>query len=126
MQGYNAEVARYFRPPPAGMSRELLVRAGSERQSVIVELYADIADQTLRNVGFRVFACPHIIAACQKAAEMLEGAPVGQLGGSALISLQESLQQEFDIPVEKAGKLLILKDALSVCSAAAGQAEEKE
>jgi len=111
MQGYNAEVARYFRPPPAGMSRELLVRAGSERQSVIVELYADIADQTLRNVGFRVFACPHIIAACNWLAEHLEGASAGALEQID----QREIALMFDMPVDKAGKLLIIKDATQAC-----------
>jgi len=82
--------------------------AGSVAKGTWVCVTADLADGQLQNVGFRVYACPHIIAACNRAAELLEGAPVVALQELNL----EKLQQKFEIPVEKAGKLLILKDAL--------------
>ncbi len=126
MISYSAEVWRYFALPARPPGQMLRGEAGSREQRTWIRFGMDLAAGQLKNVGFRAFACPHIIAACQKAAELLEGAPVGQLSSPALGSLQESLQQAFDIPVEKAGKLLILKDALSVCSAAAGQTEETE
>jgi NifU-like protein involved in Fe-S cluster formation len=77
----------------------------------LICLAADVREGKLRNVGFRVFACPHIIAACNWQADLLQGAPVDALQE---VDLAE-LQLMFDIPVEKAGKLLILKDALVAC-----------
>jgi hypothetical protein len=64
-------------------------------------------------VGFRALACPHIIAGCNRIAEQLEGAEVNALLAVAV----EDLQAEFDIPIEKAGKLLIIQDALQACFA---------
>jgi NifU-like protein involved in Fe-S cluster formation len=88
--------------------------AGSVEQGTWIYVAADVVASRLQNVGFRAFACPHIIAACNRAAEVLEGAPVEDLQDLQL----DKLQQEFEIPVEKAGKLLILKDAFANCYAA--------
>ena len=111
MQQYSARVAEYFQRPVRNMGGELRGEAGSAREGALICFAADVREGKLRNLGFRVFACPHIIAACNWQADVLEGAPV--------IAMQQvdlaELQLMFDIPVEKAGKLLILKDALVAC-----------
>jgi hypothetical protein len=85
--------------------------AGSEQQGTLISLGVDVKDGLLRNVGFRAFACPHIISACNDVAEGLEGLPP-----EALLEIDAlQLQAKFGIPVEKAGKLLILKDAARAC-----------
>ena len=86
-------------------------RAGSEQQGALICIGTDVTDGLLRNVGFLAFACPHIIAACNAVADSLEGSPPEAL--LAVDALQ--LQAKFGIPVEKAGKLLILKDAARAC-----------
>jgi NifU-like protein involved in Fe-S cluster formation len=108
MSAYSPLVARYFRRPIQESGVAIHGEAGSIAQGTWVCVTADLADGQLQNVGFRIYACPHIIAACNRAAELLEGAPVLTLQDLDI----EKLQQEFEIPVEKAGKLLILKDAL--------------
>jgi hypothetical protein len=111
MTRYAPAVREYFSRPVCASSAELSGEAGSVRQGACIRVTAGQVSGHLQNVGFRAFACPHIIALCNRAAEVLEGAP--------LVALQElpldDLAREFEIPVEKAGKLLILKDALAAC-----------
>lgn len=83
--------------------------AGSLAQGTWIQLTAVPESGKLSNSGFRAFACPHIIKACEHVAKLLVGAPVTVLAGTTVASLQH----ELDIPPEKAGKLLILKDAMS-------------
>jgi hypothetical protein len=119
---YNDAVQKYFDLPPAAIGSTIYGEAGSMAQGAWICISSDIRDDILRNTGFRVFACPHIIAGCNWLA--------GQLEGKACESLlevsPEALRAKFDIPVEKAGKLLILQDALQSCYAnyAAYRAQE--
>ncbi len=110
-QQYSPAVAEYFWRPVRTARPDIRGSAGSEAAGTRVEVHADVTEHRLKNVGFRAFACPHIIASCNWLAEQLEGAKP-----SALVEVRpDELQQMFDIPVEKAGKLLILKDALNAC-----------
>ena len=77
----------------------------------LIAFTADVSGGRLHNLGFRVFACPHIIAACNWCVDYLEGGPIEALARIPL----DDLGAELDIPVEKAGKLLILQDALLAC-----------
>ena len=113
MQQYSAQVRRYFGCPVLRMGRDIRGEAGSARQGARICFAADVQDNCLQNVGFRAFACPHIIAGCHRIAEQLEGAPVDALLDVPL----DELKTEFDIPIEKAGKLLIIKDAIDACYA---------
>jgi hypothetical protein len=112
-QHYSAQVEQYFRRPVLPMGCDIRGEAGSVRQGARICFAADVRDNCLRNVGFRALACPHIIAGCNRIAEQLEGAEVNALLAVAV----EDLQAEFDIPIEKAGKLLIIQDALQACFA---------
>jgi NifU-like protein involved in Fe-S cluster formation len=108
---YSDAVRDYFGREPKQPGGDATGEAGSMERGTWLQFGADISDGRLSQVGFRAFACPHIIAACQRVAELLEGAPI-----EALEALNpEEIQQEFEIPVDKAGKLLILMDALSAC-----------
>jgi hypothetical protein len=112
-QHYSAQVELYFRRPVRSMGHDIRGEAGSVRQGARICFAADVRGNCLQNVGFRALACPHIIAGCNRIAERLEGAEVNTLLAVAV----EDLQAEFDIPVEKAGKLLIIQDALQACFA---------
>jgi NifU-like protein involved in Fe-S cluster formation len=111
MSAYPESVLAYFHRPVLAGGAMLRGEAGSVGQGAWICVTTDVLDGQLRNVGFRAFACPHIIAACNRAAELLEGGPLEALQDIEL----DKLQQEFEIPVEKAGKLLILKDAFANC-----------
>lgn len=111
MQQYNAALDQYFWRQPGARGQSVRGSAGSRQAGAEITLQADLEDGLLRKVGFRVFACPHIIACCNFLAEQLEGRPSQALTEVAV----DELRLKFDIPVEKAGKLLILKDALAAC-----------
>ena len=119
MPEYNEAVAEYFRRAPKAVGSALVGEAGAESQGVRLRFSADIRGGNLVNVGFRAFACPHIIAACSWLAECLEGTP---LAAPREIDT-DALGAKFDIPVEKAGKLLILKDAIAEFYADAGRSQ---
>lgn len=110
---YSARVAEYFWRPLGPIGSDIRGSAGSTHSGTAIEVAADVRGGRLQKLGFRVFACPHIIAACNRVAEQLEGAPVDTLSSVDT----EGLCAEFDIPVEKAGKLLILQDAARACHA---------
>jgi len=108
---YNAAVEERFRRPATALGIAIGGAAGSGGQGAVVRFSADLDAGRLCNVGFRACACPHIIAACSLVAEQLDGMAVGKL---ADLELAEMLQ-ELEIPIEKTGKILILKDALRAC-----------
>jgi NifU-like protein involved in Fe-S cluster formation len=111
MSAYNAAVTAYFDRPARAGGKGIGAEAGSPAQGAWICVAADVRADLLCNVGFRAFACPHIIAACNWVVERLEGQPAAVL----LELTVEELRTKFDIPVEKAGKLLILQDALQAC-----------
>jgi NifU-like protein involved in Fe-S cluster formation len=113
MSRYSATVGEYFARPVRPGGTDLRGEAGSERAGTQICVAADLVGERLQNVGFRVFGCPHTIALAHRAAELLEGAPATLLRDLPL----EELAQEFNLPVEKTGKLLIIKDALTACFA---------
>lgn len=110
---YSARVAEYFWRPAGSMGSDIRGAAGSMQCGAMIAFAADVRGQRLHKLGFRAFACPHIIAACNRVVEQLEDGPVAALLEFSI----DNLQAEFDIPAEKAGKLLILKDAAVACYA---------
>lgn len=108
---YNRAVSERFRRPAVTAGKAISGQAGSMSAGAVVCFSADLEAGRLSNMGFRAWACPHIIAACSLIADHLEGAAVQQMAGLAT----DGLLRELEIPVEKAGKILILKDALRAC-----------
>ena len=108
MSAYAETVEQYFSRPPGDYAGEFTGEAGSVAAGTWIGVCASAVSGNLTDLGFRAFACPHIIAACRWLCEQLDGQPV-----EALAQLdREALREKFDMPVEKAGKLLILQDAL--------------
>jgi hypothetical protein len=87
--------------------------AGSEDAGTWVTFAARVRDGRVARLDARVFGCPHTRAACDRAVQLLTGAPVAQLGLLEPLSLGAGL----GIPQEKAGRLLIIQDALRNCLA---------
>lgn len=73
-----------------------------------IQLTATADKATLRALRFRIFGCPHLIAAAELVCERLEGGPV-----KALTEIDPGeLREELEAPVEKTGRFLLLQDAL--------------
>jgi cysteine desulfurase len=87
--------------------------AGSEDTGTWVTVAARVRDGRVARLDARVFGCPHTRAACDRAVQLLTGAPIAELGRLE----PRSLGADLGIPPEKAGRLLIIQDALRNCLA---------
>jgi len=114
---YSSEVARRFAAQPG--ARELapgapgLVMGEAEDRTlhVWVRFQLQVIDGVIQTVRYRVFGCPHTIAAASWIAEALEGRTVDVARHLDLAALRAAL----DVPVEKLGKLLRIEDAIAAC-----------
>jgi hypothetical protein len=87
--------------------------AGSEDAGTRVAFAARVRAGRVARLEARVFGCPHTRAACDRAVQLLTGAPVADLGRLE----PRQLGADLGIPPEKAGRLLIIQDALRNCLA---------
>lgn len=114
---YSERVAQHFaRPanpgPLAGNPDNMFTGlAGDRAAGTQIEFQARIPADTIDEITFRAFGCPHSIAACSLATELLTGQPAAALMKLAPRELAEAL----DVPVEKTGRLLVVQDALHQC-----------
>lgn len=110
---YNDLVRRCFTDPayggdlPAAEGRSVRARAEEGGAGARIELAARVDNGRITGLRFRVFGCPHLVAATELLCERFEGAQVVELDPFPGYELAERLQ----IPVEKAGRLLCLEDA---------------
>lgn len=114
---YSPKVAEYFAHPvnagipagdPSALSRG---EAGERAHGVQVVFHMRTEGETIEEIRFQAFGCPHTIAACSIATQWLGGAPVG-----ALIELSpDALVSALEVPVEKMGRMLVVQDALRNC-----------
>ncbi len=114
---YSALVAQHFAQPAnlgplAGNPENMFTGlAGDRSVGTQIEFQALIPAGTIDEIAFRAFGCPHSIAACSLATERLTGQPA-----EALMKLAPGdLARALDVPVEKAGRLLLVQDALHQC-----------
>ncbi|MEC9375523.1 MAG: hypothetical protein VYA80_04035 [Pseudomonadota bacterium] len=109
MTNYNDVVSQLFFLPIKDFTGEYRGQACRDDLGTKIALSASLNSRNkFCQLSCRAFACPHIIAACNWLIESLEDQPVKALDDIDWNYLQEML----DIPTEKAGKLLILKDAI--------------
>jgi nitrogen fixation NifU-like protein len=85
--------------------------AGSIEQGAWVRIQAQLVDGRLQDVLFNAYGCPHLIAACCRVTEAL----CREMPDSLLEVDRGALMGSLQIPLEKAGKILILQDALHDC-----------
>lgn len=110
---YSERVLAYFATPAhAGelqtrYSRSVTGTAAESSAGCRVTLVAGIADGVFREVRFRVFGCPHLIAAAEECCRRLEGQRTGTAAVPGLAELMSLLR----VPVEKTGRMLLLEDA---------------
>lgn len=82
---------------------------GAER--VVLSARLDGADVT--QLAYRVFGCPHLVAAAEAFCDEFEGRAAGDM---AAFSAGEMLKK-LAIPVEKTGRILLLEDAVRALQA---------
>ena len=91
-----------------GCDTAVTASAGSNATGAKLVLAAAVVDGEIRELKFRSYGCPHLIAACEYFCR--------QYSGSAAASLSEFSQQQFmhdlGVPVEKTGRILLLEDAI--------------
>ena len=114
---YEEAVERHFAAPshvgPLAGGRVSRGEAGSRAKGTWIVIEACIDGGRVDRVAFQAFGCPHTIAACSRATELLAGGAAG-----CLARFDPSvLAAELSIPPEKLGSLLILQDALRNCFA---------
>lgn len=73
-----------------------------------VSLDAVVANGRLTGLKFRVFGCPHLVAAAEWACRRFDAEPAGNLAEFDAATCM----RELDIPVEKTGRILLLEDAI--------------
>jgi len=100
---YNEAIGRHFWRPASPRGQVFSGMAGSVERGTVIDFWVGLSDKK--------YACPHIIAACSLMADHLEGQPAERLTDPGL----PDVLKELEIPVEKAGKILILQDALRAC-----------
>ena len=94
--------------PPAGTGPRVDSSASDSDQGAQISLFAVVANNTLIAMRYRVYGCPHLIAAAQVSCERFEGGPVNELTNFSVSNLMATL----GVPVEKTGRILLLEDAI--------------
>jgi NifU-like protein involved in Fe-S cluster formation len=114
---YSVAVQRHFVAPKK--ARELpadrlsLVAGEAEDRTlhVWVRFQLQIVDGVVAAASFRVFGCPHTVAAASVVADWLEGRSVE----AARALDAKTVCAELEVPIEKLGKLLRIEDAVAAC-----------
>ena len=77
-------------------------------QDVRLRLSAAVAGGHIEALRFRVWGCPHVIAAAEAVCGALEGRPVADLENYSAADVMQNLP----VPVEKTGRILVIEDAV--------------
>lgn len=111
---YNEAVRERFANPrhagdlQARYPEVVTAEASEPGAGVSVGLAAELDGDLIRVLRYRIFGCPHLIAAAEEVCRRLEGqAAPGLRDFSATQSLQL-----LEVPVAKTGRLLLLEDAV--------------
>lgn len=113
---YSSLVTKYFERPvnlgfPDAGPEWICGEGGSIGGGVWVAFKARVEQGRLAELRFLAYGCPHTIAAGSLVTERLTGAAVWELVDFA----PDQVMDWLEIPTEKAGKILILQDALRNC-----------
>lgn len=125
VRSLNARAARYFlapaRPPrfPLGSAPADVRhgRAGRRQEGAAVLYELEIAGGFVKSARFSVYGCPHTVAVAAWLCEVVEGARVD----AAVPGTPAGWAEEFAVPAEKLGRLLVVEDALRAALGSARQ-----
>lgn len=98
-------------PGRAMAGRWVQAEAGSIALGTWVQLKLQIQDARVTDARFRVYGCPHTVAATAWLAQQLRGRSVALLLPEGIAELCRPLE----VPVEKLGRLLLIEDAVRAC-----------
>lgn len=111
---YNDAVRRHFANPlhagdlPAGYPPVRRGEAAGGGAGFRVMLAAELVGEIMTRLRYRVFGCPHLIAAAEVFCSRFEGRRSTALGDFSAAEFMHLL----DVPVEKTGRMLLLEDAV--------------
>jgi NifU-like protein involved in Fe-S cluster formation len=83
-------------------------------QGMRVRLSARVADGRIRELRFRAWGCPHVIAAAEAFCRRYDGRPATELEDFEMAQIMRDLA----VPVEKTGRILVLEDTVRSLRAA--------
>jgi NifU-like protein involved in Fe-S cluster formation len=112
---YNEAVRRHFADPrhagnlPKYYELTLIADVSESAEGTQIVMSAGIRGDTIAAMAFRARGCPHLIAALELACRILTDQPVASLENFDLANIT----QELSVPVEKAGRILLMEDALA-------------
>lgn len=111
---YNAQTRVLFADPAHigdlqnQYAQTALAEASESAAGAKIQLSIGLADGEVQECRFRVFGCPHLIAAAEYLCNRLEGGSLADLAGFRVAHCMEPLE----IPVEKTSRILLLEDAI--------------
>lgn len=112
---YNDAVRRHFAEPRhAGdldnsFDTTISAEVSESDEGARIQVSAGLRDGAIAAAAFRAWGCPHLVAAADLVCERLTGQPVRSLENYDLAHIT----RELCIPAEKAGRILLLEDALA-------------
>ena len=80
----------------------------ADDQGIRLRLSATHDRGRIRELRFRAYGCPHVIAACEFVCRAFEGRPAAHLAEFQAADIM----QELSVPVEKTGRILVVEDAV--------------
>jgi len=83
-------------------------------QGMRIRLSARVADGCIRELRFRAWGCPHVIAAAEAFCRHYDGRPATELEAFEMGQIMRDLA----VPVEKTGRILVLEDTVRSLRAA--------
>ena len=111
---YNAQTRALFADPAhlgdlrKEYAQSALAEASESAAGARIQLAIGLGDGKVQECRFRVFGCPHLIAAAECLCNRLEGGSLADLAGFRVADCMDPLE----IPVEKTGRILLLEDAI--------------
>jgi hypothetical protein len=117
---YGEHVRELFANPAHAGQLPDAVRAYVDDQGVRVELSARCRDEHIETLRFRAWGCPHLLAAAEAFCREYEGSGRAGLAGFSAAGIMQTLP----VPTEKAGRILVLEDAVRLLSQRVGSNPE--
>lgn len=122
---YSDRVRRIFAGPvhagslPGGQPATHTAEVALPERGGWVRYEAVVREDHVEALRFRAWGCPHFVAACELAAEAVEGRSLAAAAGVKAADLARAL----DAPAEKLGRLLVIEDALQALAAGTAAAQ---
>ncbi|MGB5629565.1 MAG: iron-sulfur cluster assembly scaffold protein [Woeseiaceae bacterium] len=105
---YSAKVRELFAAPAHAGDIAGGVAVQVADQDIRLRLSASVAGGQIEALRFRVWGCPHVIAAAEAVCSALEGRPAADLENYVAADVMQNLP----VPVEKTGRILVIEDAV--------------